>query len=128
MMDQPATAAVEQFVKAGYPLDAKAILLIESDGTPEEVAEEIQRVRAVMESAGATEIQIDELAISSRPEEMQLAAEALGRITAALEGKARTWARLGYGELEAVMPQGKAMTMADSKPGINSAMPNSKNI
>ncbi|MBV2263167.1 MAG: FAD-binding protein, partial [Thauera sp.] len=34
MMDQPATAAVEEFVHAGYPLDAKAILLCEADGTP----------------------------------------------------------------------------------------------
>ncbi len=58
MMDQPATAAVEQFVHAGYPLDAKAILLCESDGTPEEVAEEIARVRQVLEAAGATEIRV----------------------------------------------------------------------
>ena len=58
MMDQPATAAVEAFVHAGYPLDAAAILLCESDGTPEEVAEEIGRMQAVLESHGATEIRI----------------------------------------------------------------------
>ena len=58
MMDQPATAAVEQFVHAGYPLDAKAILLCESDGTPDEVAEEIERVRAVLQASGATEIRV----------------------------------------------------------------------
>ncbi len=58
MMDQPATVAVEAFVKAGYPLDAKAILLCESDGTPEEVAEEIGRVRAVLEDSGATEVRV----------------------------------------------------------------------
>ncbi len=58
MMDQPATIAVEQFVHAGYPLDAKAILLCESDGTPEEVAEEIDRMRAVLEASGATEIRV----------------------------------------------------------------------
>src|SRR5881409_1004756 len=33
MMDQPATRAVEQFVGAGYDLQAAAILLCESDGT-----------------------------------------------------------------------------------------------
>jgi glycolate oxidase len=44
MMDKLATQAVEQFVRAGYPLDAEAILLCESDGTPEEVAAEIQRM------------------------------------------------------------------------------------
>ncbi|MDO9599803.1 MAG: FAD-linked oxidase C-terminal domain-containing protein [Azoarcus sp.] len=58
MMDQPATVAVESFVHAGYPLDAKAILLCESDGTPEEVAEEIARVRTVLEQSGATEIRV----------------------------------------------------------------------
>ncbi|MCB1915457.1 MAG: FAD-binding protein [Rhodocyclaceae bacterium] len=58
MMDQPATAAVEEFVHAGYNLDAAAILLCESDGTPEEVAEEIERMRAVLEHSGATEIRI----------------------------------------------------------------------
>ena len=58
MMDQPATAAVEEFVHAGYPLDAKAILLCESDGTPEEVAEEVGRVRALLEQSGATEIRV----------------------------------------------------------------------
>jgi len=56
MMDKKATAAVEQFVRAGYPLDAAAILLCESDGTAEEVADEIERVKAVMKKAGATEI------------------------------------------------------------------------
>ncbi|MCB1955792.1 MAG: FAD-binding protein [Rhodocyclaceae bacterium] len=58
MMDQPATAAVEQFVHAGYNLEAAAILLCESDGTPEEVAEEIERMRVVLEASGATEIRI----------------------------------------------------------------------
>jgi glycolate oxidase len=56
MMDKKATAAVEQFVHAGYPLDAAAILLCESDGTEEEVTAEIGRVTEVMRNAGATEI------------------------------------------------------------------------
>ncbi|HMV62853.1 MAG TPA: FAD-linked oxidase C-terminal domain-containing protein [Zoogloea sp.] len=58
MMDRPATAAVEEFVHAGYPLDAEAILLCEADGTPEEVAEEIERVRAILEGSGATEVRV----------------------------------------------------------------------
>jgi glycolate oxidase len=58
MMDRPATAAVEPFVKASYPLDAEAILLCESDGTPEEVAEEVARMRQVLERSGATEIRV----------------------------------------------------------------------
>ena len=58
MMDQPATRAVEAFVHAGYPLDAQAILLCEADGTPEEVADDIERMRAVFASSGATEVRV----------------------------------------------------------------------
>ena len=58
MMDKPMTAAVEAFVHAGYDLSAAAILLCESDGTPEEVEEEIGRMTAVLNSAGATAIAV----------------------------------------------------------------------
>ena len=58
MMDKPMTAAVEDFVHAGYDLDAAAILLCESDGTPEEVEEEIGRMSAVLSAAGATQIAV----------------------------------------------------------------------
>jgi glycolate oxidase len=58
MMDRPATRAVEQFVSAGYDLDAAAILLCESDGTPEEVEDEIGRMRAVLARAGATRMSV----------------------------------------------------------------------
>ncbi len=58
MMDKPATRAVEQFVNAGYDLDAAAILLCESDGTHDEVAEEIVRMTAVLREHGASRIQI----------------------------------------------------------------------
>src|SRR3984885_8648069 len=58
MMDKPATRAVEEYVNAGYDLDAAAILLCESDGTPEEVADEIVRMTAVLREQGATRIQI----------------------------------------------------------------------
>jgi len=60
MMDKPMTAAVEDFVHAGYDLDALAILLCESDGTPEEVAEEISRMEAVLGSSGATRIEVSD--------------------------------------------------------------------
>ncbi|RKJ98929.1 FAD-linked oxidase C-terminal domain-containing protein [Alicycliphilus denitrificans] len=58
MMDKPMTAAVEDFVKAGYDLTAEAILLCESDGTPEEVEEEIARMSEVLRGAGATAISV----------------------------------------------------------------------
>ncbi len=53
MMDRKATNAVEPFVKAGYDLHAAAILLAESDGTPEEVAEEIGEMERVLRAAGS---------------------------------------------------------------------------
>jgi glycolate oxidase len=58
MMDKPMTAAVEDFVHAGYDLGAEAILLCESDGTPEEVEEEIGRMSEVLRRAGATAIAV----------------------------------------------------------------------
>jgi glycolate oxidase len=58
MMDKPATHAVEDYVHAGYDLNAEAILLAESDGTPEEVAEEIAAMCAVLEKGGATDIRV----------------------------------------------------------------------
>ena len=60
MMDRPATRAVEEYVHAGYDLDAKAILLCESDGTPEEVEEEITRMIGVLEKAGAVAIRVSQ--------------------------------------------------------------------
>jgi glycolate oxidase len=58
MMDKPMTAAVEDFVHAGYDLEAAAILLCESDGTPEEVGEEIARMQDVLAAAGATRLAV----------------------------------------------------------------------
>jgi glycolate oxidase len=58
MMDRPATHAVEQFVAAGYDLQAAAILLCESDGTPEEVDDEVARMMAVLAQAGAARMTV----------------------------------------------------------------------
>ncbi|MGH8856715.1 MAG: FAD-binding protein, partial [Polaromonas sp.] len=60
MMDKPMTAAVEDFVHAGYDLSAAAILLCESDGTPEEVEEEIGRMSEVLRQHGATAIAVSQ--------------------------------------------------------------------
>ena len=56
MMDGPAIAAAEDFVHAGYPRDAAAILLCEIDGTNEEVSEHVMRVNALLREAAATEV------------------------------------------------------------------------
>ncbi|MBS1162906.1 MAG: glcD [Burkholderiaceae bacterium] len=58
MMDRPATRMVEPFVKAGYDLDAASILLVESDGTPAEVEEEIAHMTEVLNKAGARRIAV----------------------------------------------------------------------
>ena len=60
MMDKIATEAVEGFVHAGYDLNAAAILLCESDGTQEEVADEMARVSEVLRNAGATDIKVSQ--------------------------------------------------------------------
>jgi glycolate oxidase len=58
LMDQAATRAVEEFVHAKYPLDAKAVLLVETDGIAEEVAFEMAEIRRVLNEAGATEVRV----------------------------------------------------------------------
>jgi len=84
MMDRKATAAVEPFVKAGYDLNAEAILLAEADGTPEEVAAQISEIEAVVRNAGATAITVS----SSEAERLRFwsgrknAFPAAGRISA----------------------------------------------
>jgi glycolate oxidase len=58
MMDRKATAAVEPFVQAGYDLEAAAILLVESDGTPEEVADQVAEIERVLRAAGASSLRV----------------------------------------------------------------------
>ena len=60
MMDRTSVRMVEPFVRAGYDLDAAAILLCEADGTALEVAEEIERMKTVFEGAGATAIAVSQ--------------------------------------------------------------------
>src|SRR5271154_782130 len=58
MMDRAMTAAVDAFVHADYDLQAAAILLCESDGTPAEVEEEIARMETVLKAAGASRLEV----------------------------------------------------------------------
>ncbi|MYM65961.1 FAD-binding protein [Pseudoduganella sp. FT55W] len=60
MMDQTSSRMVEPFVKAGYDTEAAAILLCEADGTIEEVEEEIARMTAVLNTAGAIAIAVSQ--------------------------------------------------------------------
>jgi len=58
MMDRPAVRAVEDFVHAGYDLDAAALLLCECDGASEEVEEQIASVSETLTRAGATRVRV----------------------------------------------------------------------
>ncbi|MFL9926981.1 FAD-linked oxidase C-terminal domain-containing protein [Herbaspirillum lusitanum] len=60
MMDKTSSRMVEPFVKAGYDIDAESILLCESDGTSEEVEEEIGRMSEVLKNSGATAIAVSQ--------------------------------------------------------------------
>ena len=56
MMDNPAIRAAEDFVHAGYPVDAAAILICELDGFDAEVSFEVMRVRELLLAEGATDV------------------------------------------------------------------------
>jgi glycolate oxidase len=56
MMDRTSSRMVEPFVRAGYDTEAAAILLCEADGTADEVEEEIGRMTAVLQAAGASAV------------------------------------------------------------------------
>jgi glycolate oxidase len=58
MLDRAAARMVEPHARAGYDLAAAAVLLCESDGTPDEVDEEIGRMADVLRAAGATRVQV----------------------------------------------------------------------
>lgn len=56
MMDTLAIRAAEDFVHAGYPVEAAAILLCEIDGTNEDVSVHILNVRQILKQSGAIDI------------------------------------------------------------------------
>jgi glycolate oxidase len=60
LMDQRMTAVAEDYVHAGYDLTAAALLLCESDGTAEEVAEEVAAMERVLDESGASRIEVSQ--------------------------------------------------------------------
>ncbi len=58
MMDRLAVEAAEDFVHAGYPRDAEAILLCELDGDEKEVAVALARVEEILKRAGASGLRV----------------------------------------------------------------------
>jgi glycolate oxidase len=60
MMDKPAIHAAEDFVNAGYPRDAEALLIVELDGPEAEVSYLIERVAAIADANGATSSRVSQ--------------------------------------------------------------------
>jgi len=58
LMDNPAIRAADDFINAGYPRDAAAILLCEIDGTHDEVNDQLQQTKDILKQSGATEIRV----------------------------------------------------------------------
>lgn len=58
MMDRLAIQAAEDFVNAGYPRDAAALLLCELDGSAEEVNQQLHQLRQILTDGGATNIKV----------------------------------------------------------------------
>lgn len=56
MMDNASIRAAEQFVHAGYPVEAQAILLCELDGHSSAVADEADRIQAILKQSQASQI------------------------------------------------------------------------
>lgn len=57
-MDNFTIRTVEDFAHAGLPVDAQALLLIEVDGHPGQVADEAEKVEAICKKLGALRIQV----------------------------------------------------------------------
>ena len=60
MMDKPAIHAAEDFVKAGYPRDVEALLIVELDGPAVEVDALVEQVAAIARLNNSTTLRISE--------------------------------------------------------------------
>ena len=58
IMDKALTKATNDFSKAGYPIDAEAMMIVELDGTESEVSELIQRVEVIANKNNCSSIKI----------------------------------------------------------------------
>ena len=100
MMDRPAIHAAEDFVHAGYPLDAEALLIVELDGPEAEVDHLIDEVEAIARANRARSIRISR--------ERGRAARLLGRAQGGVPGGRAHLARLLlHGRHDPARPPGR---------------------
>jgi glycolate oxidase len=64
-MDKPAIEVCEAFAKAGYPLDVEALLIIEVEGSPEEMSMLLGRIVEIVEPHGPSVVRVSESAEQS---------------------------------------------------------------
>jgi glycolate oxidase len=64
-MDKPAIHVCENFARAGYPLDAEAILIVEVEGSEEEVALLLEQIAEIAEAHGLTHLRVSQSAAES---------------------------------------------------------------
>jgi glycolate oxidase len=59
-MDRPAIKVCEAFAHAGYPLDVEALLIVEVEGSEEEIADLIARITAIAEKFGPQTMKVSQ--------------------------------------------------------------------
>ncbi len=64
-MDKPAIEVCEAFAKAGYPLDVEALLIIEVEGSPEEISMLLGRIVEIVGPHGPSVVRVSESAEQS---------------------------------------------------------------
>jgi glycolate oxidase len=64
-MDKPAIEVCEAFAKAGYPLDVEALLIIEVEGSPEEISMLLGRIVETVEPFAPSVVRVSESAEQS---------------------------------------------------------------
>lgn len=64
-MDKPAIQVCEAFAKAGYPLDVEALLIIEVEGSPEEISMLLGRIVEIVEPFTPSVVRISQSAEQS---------------------------------------------------------------
>ncbi|HEY7643426.1 MAG TPA: FAD-linked oxidase C-terminal domain-containing protein [Hyphomicrobiales bacterium] len=64
-MDRPAIKVCEEFAHAGYPLDVEALLIIEVEGSEQEIAALLNRIETIASEFHPTAIKVSESAAES---------------------------------------------------------------